>query len=267
MNVTTMDTKDLWQTIISEAQSLAAAEPLLTQYLTKSIIEQPSLDTALSAHLANLLSNPFLSEQELQEIINQAFTDNTHIILAASRDIIAYKERDAACEQYVMPYLYFKGFHALQAYRVAHQLHQQDRKSLALFFQNLISQTFGVDIHPAAQIGAGIMIDHATGVVIGETAVIEDNVSMLHSVTLGGTGTDCHKDRHPKIRQGVLLSAGAKILGNVEVGEGSKVAAGSLVLEDVPPHTTVAGVPAKVVGVPSVDQPALAMNQDLSNDK
>ncbi|NND69077.1 MAG: serine O-acetyltransferase, partial [Halioglobus sp.] len=168
-------------------------------------------------------------------------------------------------ELYV-PFLYFKGFHALQTHRVAHCLWQNGRESLALFFQNRMSAEFGVDIHPAAQLGSGILLDHATGVVIGETAVVGNNVSILQSVTLGGTGKD-EGDRHPKIGDGVLISAGAKILGNIRVGEGAKIGAGSVVLEDVPPHTTVAGVPAKIVGRPASDSPALDMDHDFCCDE
>jgi serine O-acetyltransferase len=162
----------------------------------------------------------------------------------------------------VTPFLFFKGFHALQAYRVAHWLWKQKRNSLALFLQNRISCVFAVDIHPAARIGKGIMFDHATGIVIGETAVVEDNVSIMQSVTLGGTGKE-HGDRHPKVRSGVLISAGAKVLGNIEIGECAKVGAGSVVLKDVAPRTTVAGVPAKEVSVNTCTKPAQEMNHSL----
>jgi serine O-acetyltransferase len=164
------------------------------------------------------------------------------------------------------PFLYFKGFHALQTHRIGHWLWNHGRESLALFFQNQMSVEFGVDIHPAARLGHGIMLDHATGVVIGETAVVGNNVSILQSVTLGGTGKD-EGDRHPKIGDGVLISAGAKILGNIRVGDGAKVGAGSVVLENVPAHTTVAGVPARIVGRPSSDQPALEMDHDFCCDE
>jgi serine O-acetyltransferase len=160
--------------------------------------------------------------------------------------------------------LYYKGYHALQAYRAAHYYWNQDRKSLASYLQSRISEVFAVDIHPAAQIGCGILIDHATSVIIGETAVVENYVSMLHEVTLGGTGKETG-DRHPKVRQGVLISAGAKVLGTVEIGENAKVGSGAVVLEDVPPHTTVVGVPAKVVGTPSSEVPALEMNQHIES--
>ncbi|MEO1996870.1 MAG: serine O-acetyltransferase, partial [Planctomycetaceae bacterium] len=182
---------------------------------------------------------------------------------AIIRDLMAVRERDPASHGFWQPFLYFKGFHAIQSYRVAHSIWLQDRHTLAIHLQNRISEVFAVDIHPAAQIGTGILIDHGTSVVIGETAVVEDNVSMLHEVTLGGTGKVVG-DRHPKIRRGVLIGAGAKVLGNLEVGEGAKIAASSVVLEDVPPHCTVAGVPARIVGRPEYDEPAREMNQSLT---
>ena len=177
----------------------------------------------------------------------------------------AAQDRDPACKGFSEPLLYRKGFHALAAFRVSHSLWSRGRHSLALHLQDRISQVFGADIHPAAQIGTGIFIDHGTAVVIGETAVVEDNVSMLHEVTLGGTGKETG-DRHPKIRRGVLIGAGAKILGNVEVGEGAKIGAGSVVLSDVPAHRTAVGVPAKVVGGVSTNQPALEMDHSLPID-
>ncbi len=180
-------------------------------------------------------------------------------------DLVCRKRRDPACRSYLGALLHMKGFQALQAYRVAHWLWGQGREALALLLQGRIAGTFAVDIHPAARIGSGIMMDHATGIVIGETAVVGDNVSMLHGVTLGGTGKDVG-DRHPKVRRGVLIGAGAKILGNIVIGEGAKVGAGSVVLNDVPPHSTVAGVPARMIGRPGVDQPALEMDQSLPNE-
>ena len=184
------------------------------------------------------------------------------ILAAAEIDILATYARDPACPDLSTPFLFFKGFHALQAHRVAHWLWIQGRTTLAAFFQNQIGAGLGVDFHPAARVGAGIMLDHATGIVVGETAVIEDDVSILHSVTLGGSGKESG-DRHPKIRRGVLLAAGCKVIGNIEVGVGAKVGAGSVVLHDVPAHTTVAGVPAVVVGRPTASAPALDMDQSL----
>jgi serine O-acetyltransferase len=177
-------------------------------------------------------------------------------------DLRAVRDRDPACRRLSTPLLYFKGFHALEAHRVAHVLWGRERRGLARFFQNRASEAFGVDIHPAARIGRGIFIDHGTGVVVGETAVIEDDVSLLQQVTLGGTGKETG-DRHPKVRAGVLISAGAKILGNIEIGEGAKIGAGSVVLKDVPPHTTAVGVPARIVGSPPEAQPALEMDQSV----
>jgi serine O-acetyltransferase len=195
-------------------------------------------------------------------VIDEAFLSDPNIIESAMMDILAVQERDPAVEDYSIPLLYLKGFHALQIHRVAHWLWKQKRIPLALYLQNRSSVIFGVDVHPAATIGKGIMFDHATGVVVGETAVIEDNVSILQGVTLGGTGKQSG-DRHPKIRQGVMIGAGAKVLGNIEIGVGAKVGAGSVVLESVPAHTTVAGVPAKIVGKPSCDMPSFSMEQNI----
>jgi serine O-acetyltransferase len=194
----------------------------------------------------------------------EAFSNEPIILTNIASDMIAVYERDPACPDALTPLLYFKGFQALVCYRVAHHLWNHDRQELALYLQSLISETFAVDIHPAAQIGCGILLDHATGFVAGETTVIESNVSILHEVTLGGTGKD-RGDRHPKVRSGVLLGAGAKILGNVEIGECAKVGAGSVVLKDVPPHTSVAGVPAEVIGKASEVSPALGMCQNFEN--
>lgn len=198
----------------------------------------------------------------VREVIEDAFSNDPEILNAAMADIIAVQERDPAVGDFSTPLLYLKGFHALQVHRIANWLWKQNRRPLALYLQNRSSELFAVDVHPAATIGKGIMFDHATGVVIGETAVIEDNVSLLQGVTLGGTGKNCG-DRHPKIRQGVMIGAGAKVLGNIEVGVGAKIGAGSVVLEAVPEHTTVAGVPAKIVGHPSCAMPSLSMDQDI----
>lgn len=258
-----MNEHTLWQQLVAEAKEFAVKEPLLAPYLQTAILNQPSFEIALGAHLARLLDNPFIAQTALRELIQQVYGQNPDIIPAVCRDMQACRERDAACSHYLLPFLYFKGFHALQVHRVAHALYVRGQCALACFLQNLVSERFAVDIHPAARIGSGILFDHATGVVIGETAVIEDDVSLLHGVTLGGSGLARGKDRHPKIRRGVLLSTGAKVLGCVEVGEGAKVAAGSLVLEDVPAHTTVAGIPARMVGKPVVDAPALSMDHQV----
>ncbi len=256
----------VWDRILSEAKLQADGEPILASFLHATIINHSTLEQALSFHLANKLDSPTASSLLLREVILEAFTSDTCIPKALRADLLAVEERDSACNELSIPFLYFKGFHALETHRVTHWLWQQGRESLALFFQNRMSSEFGVDIHPAAQLGYGIMLDHATGLVIGETAVVGNNVSILQSVTLGGTGKD-EGDRHPKICDGVLISAGAKILGNITVGEGAKVGAGSVVLEAVPPHTTVAGVPAKIVGRPASDQPALEMEHDFCCDE
>ena len=200
----------------------------------------------------------------IRDVIEEAMDQDPSILKNTEFDMLATYIRDPACSDLSTPFLYFKGFHALQAYRIAHWLWQNGRHTLAQFFQSQISVGLGVDIHPAATIGHSIMLDHATGIVVGETTVIENDVSILHSVTLGGTGNESG-DRHPKIRRGVLLGAGSKIIGNIEVGEGAKVGAGSVVLDDVKPHVTVAGVPAKVVGTPDEDNPAFAMNHSLGS--
>ena len=185
--------------------------------------------------------------------------------MALRRDLSAVQERDPAARSMIVPFLYFKGFHALQAHRAAHWFWLQGRTALALYLQSQVSEVFNVDIHPAARIGKGILMDHGTGVVIGETAVIGDDVSLLHEVTLGGTGKESG-DRHPKVGRGVMIGAGAKILGNITIGEGSKIAAGSVVLSDVPAHSTVAGIPAKVVGRPKTTTPSLLMDQAVEYD-
>ncbi len=258
------DSDLIWNTIRHEVQAESEREPILASFLHATVLKHERLEDALSFHLAGKLASPSLSSMLIRELIDETLTANPVIGNAIRADLKAVHDRDPASRGFFEPFLYFKGFHALQSYRIAHWLWQGDRCSLAIHIQNRISEVFGVDIHPAARIGSGILIDHGTSVVIGETAVVEDNVSMLHEVTLGGTGKQLG-DRHPKVRHGVLIGAGAKILGNVEIGEGAKIAAGSVVLDDVPSHRTVAGVPAKVVGRPDVDEPALEMNQQFSD--
>jgi serine O-acetyltransferase len=255
----------VWDRILEETHRHAQEEPMLASFLHATILNHESLECALSFHLAHQLDSPAASALMLREVMLQALRADASIREAVRADLLAVVERDSACHDLYIPFLYFKGFHALQAQRIAHWLWINGRQSLALFFQNRVSVKFGVDIHPAARLGHGLMLDHATGLVIGETAVVGNNVSILQSVTLGGTGKD-EGDRHPKIGDGVLISAGAKILGNIRVGEGAKVGAGSVVLEDVPPHTTVAGVPAKIVGRPATEAPALDMNHDFCCD-
>lgn len=253
----------VWDSIRSEAQAAVLAEPLLGGLLHGSILHHASLERALAYRFAMKLASGEMSPQLLREIADEAYGEDEAIGQAARADIAAVFERDPACHRMLEPILYFKGFQAVQAYRIAHWLWRQGRADLAYFIQMRMSEQFGVDIHPAARIGKGLMIDHAHAIVIGETAVVGDNVSMLHSVTLGGTGK-ADGDRHPKIADGVLIGAGAKVLGNIRVGHCSRIAAGSVVLHDVPPCTTVAGVPARVVGEAGCAQPAVSMDHRLS---
>ena len=256
----------LWDIIVAEAHQASSEEPLLTDFFRTSILNWSDLESALSYSLAHQLASPAIEVNKLTEVIAEALQAGPSIGQSIRSDIRASFERDAACDRHLTPILYYKGFQALQLQRVAHWLWLQGRKTLALFFQNQVSETFAVDIHPGAQMGSGIMLDHATGLVIGETAVIGDNVSILHSVTLGGSGCK-GGNRHPRVGNGVMISAGAKILGNINIGNGVKIGAGSLVLEDVPHHVTVAGVPAKIVGKPREDSPALEMDQSLPAEK
>lgn len=250
----------LWQAMRHEVQLRTEFEPIMSTFFQATVLNHDSLEGSLSFLLASKLDSTVVSSMAIREIIQEAFAAEPAITRAAEIDIKAIRHRDPACNSYSTPFLFYKGFHALQIHRVAHWLWENERHSLAFFLQNQLSTMFAVDIHPAAKIGCGIMFDHATGLVIGETAVVEDDVSILHGVTLGGTGKE-QGDRHPKIRKGVLIGANATILGNIEVGEGAKVAAGSVVMKDVAPHKTVAGVPAVVVGEPDCDCPAEDMGQ------
>ncbi|QYZ70891.1 serine O-acetyltransferase [Neotabrizicola shimadae] len=255
----------VWERIRAEALDAVALEPLLGGLIHSSLLHHPTMERALAYRFSLKLASGEMSEQILREIADEAFASDPSIGGAARADVVAVHDRDPACHRFLQPVLFFKGFQAIQAYRIGHWLWQHSRTDLAYFVQMRVSEVFGVDVHPAAKIGQGIMIDHAHSIVIGETAVVGDNVSMLHSVTLGGTGKE-NGDRHPKIGNGVLIGAGAKVLGNISVGSCSRIAAGSVVLQDVPPNTTVAGVPARVVGKAGCDQPALSMNQILSGD-
>ncbi len=252
----------LWQAIRREVHARAEFEPIMSTFFHATILNHETLEGALSFLLASKLDSPVVSSMAIREIIQESFQADQSIVHAAEIDIKATRNRDPACNSYSTPLLFYKGFQALQAYRVSHWLWNQSRHSLAFYFQNQMSTIFGVDIHPAARIGCGIMFDHATGLVIGETAVVEDDVSILHGVTLGGTGK-VSGDRHPKIRHGVQLGANASIIGNIEIGEGAKVGAGSVVMKDVPPHVTVAGVPAEIIGRPRGDSPAKDVDQSF----
>ncbi len=256
----------LWQQLKDEAEQVILEEPLLASYVYACVLNHKDLASALSFILANKLSDDVMPVATVRELFDHAFAAAPEIIGHASCDIKAVFERDAAINAYLPVILYLKGFQSIQVHRLAHYLWTTKRRELALFIQSRNSEFFGVDIHPACVIGRGIMFDHATGIVIGETSVIEDNVSILQQVTLGGTGND-QGDRHPKIRSGVLISTGAKVLGNIEIGEGAKIGAGSVVLSDVAAHTTVVGVPAQVVGKPRSETPSKTMDQSIFNDE
>ncbi|XP_040986281.1 serine acetyltransferase 1, chloroplastic-like [Juglans microcarpa x Juglans regia] len=238
---------DLWVKMQDEARFDVEQEPILSNFYYNSILSHDSLERALANHLSMKLSNSGLPTGTLYDIFVGVLVGDNEIMGAAKDDLRAVKERDPACISYVHCFLNFKGFLACQAHRVAHKLWSQGRKVLALLIQNRVSEVFAVDIHPGARIGRGILLDHATGVVVGETAVIGNNVSILHNVTLGGTGK-MSGDRHPKIGDGVLIGAGTCILGNIWIGDGAKIGAGSVVLKDVPPRTTAVGNPARLVG-------------------
>lgn len=252
----------VWDQIKRDAQKAVAEEPLIGGFVHATILHHASIEKALSYRVAAKLSSNEMSMMVVREVVDQAYADDPGLVDAARADLVAIFDRDPACHRLLQPILYFKGYQAVQAFRVAHYLWNRGQRDLAYFFQMRISEIFGVDIHPGAIIGKGIMIDHAHSVVIGETAVVGDNVSMLHSVTLGGTGKE-EEDRHPKIGDGVLIGAGAKVLGNIKVGHCSRIAAGSVVLEDVPPCKTVAGIPARIVGEAGCEQPSISMNHML----
>jgi serine O-acetyltransferase len=252
----------VWETIRQEVAEDADREPMLANFFYGCVLNHNTLEDALSFLLSTKLGSTTIPAVSLRDLMDEAFRNDPGIGESMRADIQAVATRDPACRGYSSPLLFFKGFHAIQSHRVAHYFWNQGRLSLSLFLQTRISQVLAVDIHPAARLGRGLLIDHATSVVIGETAVVEDNVSMLHEVTLGGTGKQSG-DRHPKVRRGVLIGAGAKILGNVEIGEGAKIGAGSVVLNDIPAHCTAVGVPAKIVGRSRAGTPALDMDHRL----
>lgn len=260
---TDVDPDQIWADIREAAITMAADESHLRHMLEDVVISRDSLAESLAARLARRLSREDMQRGELEPLLCGLLMEHDAVILSVARDMAAIVDRDPACQSALEPLLFYKGFLAISAYRVAHCLWNAGRKSLALYLQSIVSEIFAVDIHPAARIGCGILLDHATSVVVGETSIIEDNVSILHEVTLGGTGK-VTGDRHPIVRSGVLIGAGSKILGRVEIGECAKIGAGSVVLDDVPAHKTVAGVPAVIVGESSEGSPALDMNQRLS---
>jgi len=255
----------VWSQVRREAEEISAAEPALGGFIYAKVLAHDRLEDAVCHRLARRLQHSALDTGLLNKLFNQVLAADPSLGEAFRADMVAWAKRDPACSRLIEPLLYFKGFHALETYRIAHSLWKDGRKDFAHYLQSLISRFLQVDIHPAAEIGKGIMFDHATGIVIGETAVVGDNCSMLHGVTLGGTGNE-RGDRHPKIGRGVLIGAGAKILGNIKVGDCARVAAGSVVLNDVASRRTVAGVPAREIGVAGCEEPALAMDQMFAGD-
>ncbi len=254
----------VWAHIRSEAEEAVAREPELGGLLMGAILNHGTLESAVVHRIAARLDHDVLSAELIVQAFNSAIANDPRIGEAFRADLAAVADRDPATTRLMEPLLYFKGFHAIQTYRLSHWLWNLGRKDFALYLQSRSSEVFQTDINPAARIGRGIFLDHATGLVVGATAVVEDNVSILQDVTLGGTGKE-RGDRHPKIRQGVLIGAGAKILGNIEVGQCARVAAGSVVLQPVPRNSTVAGVPAKVVGAAGCAEPARTMDQILAD--
>lgn len=250
----------VWRQMRDEAEQMVRDEPLMGSLVHSVILHHHSLEDALSYRVSQKLEAPDMSSLLLQEITSEVLAGDETVRDAVRADVVAVYERDPACHRYIQPLLFFKGFLAIQTYRIGHSLWKAGKKDLAYYIQMRSSEAFGVDIHPGARIGKGIMIDHAHSIVIGETAVVGDDVSMLHSVTLGGTGKE-HGDRHPKIGNGVLIGAGAAVLGNITVGDCCRIAAGSVVLRDVPSCKTVAGVPARIVGEAGCDRPAASMDQ------
>ncbi|MGF1452597.1 MAG: serine O-acetyltransferase [Opitutales bacterium] len=259
-----MESEDpIWNAIRSEAERLTASEPALRGLADEVVLKRGTLEEALSVRLSRKLAYHATPEGYLRDVFEEAFAGEPSLGHQVRADIHAIKERDPACHTILCPLLFFKGYQAITCYRVANFLWRRERHSLALYLQSLISEVFAVDIHPAARVGCGILLDHATSFVAGETALIEDDVSILHEVTLGGTGKE-RGDRHPKVRSGVLIGAGAKLLGNIEIGEGAKIGAGSVVLESVPPHSTAVGVPARIIGKNVEPIPSRGMDHHIT---
>lgn len=251
----------VWGTLREEAVA-AAHERAMAEAMERAVLDHAGFATALGYRLSSKLADNEIGREALAAVVAEVLDAQPDVLAAVRTDLLAIRDRDPASPDLLTPFLYFKGFHAIQAYRIGNALWHQGRTHLARHIQSRIAEVFAVDIHPAATIGRGILLDHGTGLVIGETATVDDDVSLLQGVTLGGTGKECG-DRHPKIRRGVLIGAGAKVLGNIEVGEGAKVGAGSIVLARVAPYTTVVGNPARVVGTRHASMPALTMDQTL----
>lgn len=254
----------LWQTICQEVAQAAQSEPMLASFLHLTVLRHDSFARVLAFHLSSKLSSSTMDARALYETFMRVLESSPSIVEAAVADVAACYDRDPACDQYCLPLLYFKGYHAIQSHRINHWLWNNNRQTLAYFLQNRASEVFGVDIHPAAVFGHGIMFDHGTGIVIGETAVLGNDISLLHGVTLGGSGKQSG-DRHPKVGDGVMIGANASILGNIRIGNCAKIGAGSVVIRDVAAQTTVVGVPAKTVGA-SHNVPAEDMEQSFNTD-
>jgi serine O-acetyltransferase len=237
----------VWAQVRREAEQIVASDPAMASFVYSTVLNHDRLEDAVVHRIAQRLESSVVSAESIRLAYSQALADSPDLGESMRCDIAAVYDRDPACDRHIEPVLYFKGFHAIETHRLAHWLWNRGRRDFALYLQSRSSAVFQTDINPAAPMGRGIFFDHATGIVVGQTSEIGDNVSILQNVTLGGTGK-ATGDRHPKIRNGVLIGAGAKILGNIEIGEGAKVAAGSVVLHNVAPYTTVAGVPAKPVG-------------------
>ena len=257
--------EDVWSAMQAEAKDFAKEEKALASFLYGSVINQESFCRAMANYMADKLATPEFSSLHMRQLILEVCRSDERVIQGAALDLIAVRERDPACHSYLQAFLYFKGFMALQTHRIAHHLLGKGRRLMAYHLQSRSAELFGVDINPGAQFGFGIMLDHATGFVAGETSVVGNGCSILHGVTLGGTGKG-EKDRHPKIGKNVMIGAGAKILGNIKVGDSARIASGSVVLKDVMSNCTVAGVPAKPVGGPCCENPAAEMNQILGEN-
>jgi len=250
----------VWEAVRAGARQILDAEPSLGNMVISAVLNHDSFEAALAHRLAARLDHDDVSADLIRQAFAETLADTPKVGIDARVDLAATLERDPACHRAVEPLLFFKGYQAIQTHRFAHAMFKAGRRDFALYLQSRASQVFQVDINPAVAMGQGIMLDHGTGLVIGETAVVGDNVSMLQNVTLGGTGKS-EQDRHPKIGNGVLIGAGAKVLGNIKIGDCSRIGAGSVVLKEVPPRVTVAGVPAKVIGEAGCAQPALIMDQ------
>jgi serine O-acetyltransferase len=254
--------QQIWTTLVREAKKIVSEEPALVSLIHETVINQPNLSHAIAFHLAGKFQDSTITAMSYNHLFIEIMESDNSIGDATIADLKAIRERDPATTSYLIPMLYYKGFLALQASRLSNYLWYNGRETMAMHLQSRNSEAFSVDIHPAAKIGKGIFLDHASSFVCGETATIGDNVSILHEVTLGGSGKNCG-DRHPKVGKNVLIGAGAKLLGNIKIGDGAKIGAGSVVLTDVPPHTTFVGVPAKQIGTPTHKNPSKFMEHEI----